>query len=98
MARPNQEINMTYKMIITGAMTAALLATTAAVQAQPRRHGNCLRFDKTTGTVAGAVAGGVLGSLIGGHGNHTAGTVIGAAGGGLAGHELANNRRKNCRG
>ncbi len=56
-------------------------------------HGNCLRFNKTTGTVAGAVGGGVLGNvLVGG----TGGTLVGAAAGGLAGHELAHNRRKRC--
>lgn len=56
-------------------------------------HGRCLRFNKTTGTVAGAVGGGVLGNVIvGGAG----GTLIGAAAGGLAGHELAHNRRKRC--
>ncbi len=56
-------------------------------------HGKCLRFNKTTGSVAGAVGGGVLGNvLVGGAG----GTLLGAAAGGLAGHELANNRRKRC--
>ncbi len=80
---------------------ASMVITTAAdarhhYRYAKDRHGNCLRFDKTTGTVAGAVTGGILGSLIGGHGNHTAGTLIGAAGGGLAGHELARNGRKNC--
>lgn len=56
-------------------------------------HGNCLRFNKTTGTVAGAVGGGLLGRAIFGG---TGGTLGGAAVGGLAGHELANNRRKRC--
>lgn len=56
-------------------------------------HGNCLRFNKTTGAVAGAVGGGVLGNVIvGGSG----GTLLGAAAGGVAGHELATNRRKRC--
>ncbi|WP_156424972.1 glycine zipper 2TM domain-containing protein [Novosphingobium fuchskuhlense] len=56
-------------------------------------HGNCLRFNKTTGTVAGAVGGGLLGrAIFGGAG----GTLGGAAVGGIAGHELANNRRKRC--
>jgi uncharacterized protein YcfJ len=56
-------------------------------------HGHCLRFNKTTGTVAGAVGGGVLGhAIIGG----PAGLLVGAAAGGLAGHELAHNRRKRC--
>ncbi len=58
-----------------------------------RGHGNCLRFNKTTGTVAGAVGGGLLGhALFGGAG----GAIAGAAAGGLAGHELAHNRRKRC--
>ena len=56
-------------------------------------HGHCLRFNKTTGTVAGAVGGGVLGhAIIGGPG----GLLVGAAAGGIAGHELAHNRRKRC--
>jgi uncharacterized protein YcfJ len=56
-------------------------------------HGRCLRFNKTTGTVAGAVGGGVLGNVLFGG---TGGTLAGAAVGGLAGHELAHNRRKRC--
>ena len=57
-------------------------------------HGKCLRFNKTTGTVAGAVGGGVLGhAIVGG----TGGALVGAAAGGVAGHELSNNRRKRCR-
>jgi uncharacterized protein YcfJ len=56
-------------------------------------HGDCLRFNKTTGTVAGAVGGGVLGNVILGG---TGGTLVGAAAGGVAGHELAHNRRKRC--
>ena len=56
-------------------------------------HGRCLRFNKTTGTVAGAVGGGLLGNAVfGGAG----GTLGGAAVGGLAGHELARNGRKHC--
>lgn len=57
-------------------------------------HGHCLRFNKTTGTVAGAVGGGLLGNVILGG---TGGTLVGAAAGGVAGHELAHNRRKRCR-
>ncbi len=58
-----------------------------------RGHGNCLRFNKTTGTVAGAVGGGLLGrAAFGGAG----GLLGGAAVGGLAGHELSNDRRKHC--
>ena len=56
-------------------------------------HGDCLRFNKATGTVAGAVGGGVLGNvLVGG----TGATLIGAAAGGVAGHELSRNGRKHC--
>ncbi|MCE7795910.1 glycine zipper 2TM domain-containing protein [Sphingobium sufflavum] len=61
--------------------------------AKKNDHGNCLRFNKTTGTAAGAVAGGVLGNVVLGG---TGGTIAGAAAGGLAGHELSTNRRKRC--
>jgi len=55
---------------------------------------DCLRFNKTTGTITGADVGGLLGhAVLGG----PAGFVVGAAGGGLAGHELARNGRKHCR-
>lgn len=57
-------------------------------------HGNCLRFNKTTGAIAGAVAGGLLGRAIDGGG--TTGTLLGAGAGGLAGHSLAHNGRKRC--
>jgi uncharacterized protein YcfJ len=57
-------------------------------------EGKCLRFNKTTGAVAGAVGGGVLGNAIVGG---TGGTLVGAAAGGVAGHELATNRRKRCK-
>ena len=72
------------------------LAVSAPAEAHHYRHyqsghGNCLRFNKTTGSVAGAVGGGLLGhAIIGGLG----GFLVGAAAGGLAGHELAHNRRK----
>ena len=57
-------------------------------------HGHCLRFNKTTGTIAGAGVGGLLGhAVVGG----TGGVLVGAAAGGLAGHELAHNGRKHCR-
>jgi len=88
---------MTRISLTLGATALLVSATAISTPVEARGHGRCLRFDKTTGTVAGAVGGGVLGSLIGGHGNHTAGTLIGAAGGGLAGHELAKNGHKNCR-
>ncbi len=81
-------------------MALALVGLVCSAPAEARVHhrhhhaGNCLRFNKTTGTVAGAAAGGLLGhALLGG----TGGLVVGAAGGGLAGHELAHNRRKHCR-
>lgn len=57
-------------------------------------HGHCLRFNKTTGTVAGAVGGGLIGNAVFGG---TGGTLVGAAAGGVAGHELARNGRKRCR-
>jgi len=101
---------MTLKVSAIGtiAVLVASIAITAPAEARhhyrhyryanaDRGHGNCLRFDKTTGTVAGAVGGGLLGRVIAGHDDRTAGTLIGAAGGGLAGHELARNGRKNCR-
>ncbi|MDE2436610.1 MAG: hypothetical protein KGM49_10155 [Sphingomonadales bacterium] len=57
-------------------------------------HGNCLRFNKTTGAVAGGVGGAVIGrAVIGG----PVATVGGAAAGALAGHKLAHNGRKRCR-
>lgn len=59
-----------------------------------RDHGNCLRFNKTTGAITGAVAGGLLGRAIDNGGS--TGTVVGAAGGALAGHSLAHNGRKRC--
>ena len=57
-------------------------------------HGGCLRFNKTTGTIAGVGVGGLVGhAVVGG----TGGMLVGAAAGGLAGHELAHNGRKHCR-
>jgi osmotically inducible lipoprotein OsmB len=84
----------------TAAMALALMGLTQSGPAEARHyrhyrsgHGNCLRFNKTTGSVAGAVGGGLLGhAIIGG----TGGLLVGAAAGGLAGHELAHNRRKRC--
>jgi hypothetical protein len=89
-----------------GTMALAILGLSLAgpAQAHSRRwheyhdarddHGHCLRFNKTTGTVAGAVGGGLLGhAIVGGPG----GLLVGAAAGGLAGHELSHNRRKHCR-
>jgi len=56
-------------------------------------HGRCLRFNKTTGSIAGGVGGALLGhAILGGPG----GLLVGAAAGGIAGHELAHNRRKHC--
>jgi len=79
------------------ALVGACLSSPAEARHHHRHyrsgHGDCLRFNKTTGTVAGAVGGGVLGKvLLGG----PAGMVVGAAAGGIAGHELAHNRRKHC--
>lgn len=88
----------------TAILTLAAMGMVASVPADARRkhhtqvskkndHGNCLRFNKTTGTAAGAVAGGLLGNVVLGG---TGGTLAGAAAGGLAGHELSTNRRKRC--
>ena len=86
-------------------MAALALAATSLVASSPaearrhyrgyaRGHGHCLRFNKTTGAVAGGVGGALLGgALIGG----TGGTLAGAAAGALGGHALAHNGRKNCR-
>jgi hypothetical protein len=57
-------------------------------------HGHCLRFNKTTGAIAGAAGGAVLGKVI--FGGPVA-IVAGAAAGGIAGHKLARNGRKHCR-
>ena len=57
-------------------------------------HGHCLRFNKTTGTIAGVGVGGLIGNAVVGG---TGGLLVGAAAGGLAGHELARNGRKHCR-
>ncbi len=101
---------MTNKLTLIGTATLLIVSMALAAPAEARHHyrhyrqaradsghGNCLRFDKTTGTVAGAVGGGLLGRVIAGHNDRAAGTLIGAAGGGIAGHELARNGRKNCR-
>jgi uncharacterized membrane protein YjjB (DUF3815 family) len=86
------------KSALIAAIALTVLGFANPVEAKSRSgHGHCLRFNKTTGTVAGAIAGGLLGNVIAGHGNRTAGTLIGGAAGGLAGHELARNGRKNCR-
>ena len=57
-------------------------------------HGHCLRFNKTTGSIAGAAGGAVLGKVI--FGGPVA-IVGGAVVGGIAGHKLARNGKKNCR-
>jgi len=83
------------------AATVAFAGLCLAGPAEARRHhhsdpghGHCLRFNKTTGTVAGAVGGGLVGKAgVGG----TGGVLVGAAAGGVAGHELAHNGRKRCR-
>ena len=83
-----------------GLLAIVTIATGLSTPVQARHHhhrddhGRCLRFNKTTGSVAGAVGGGLLGhAIIGGPG----GLLVGAAAGGIAGHELAHNRRKRCR-
>jgi uncharacterized protein YcfJ len=85
--------------LFLGSMAAAMLAFGCAGSVQARTHHHyrnrqdCLRFNKTTGTIAGAGVGGLLGhAVLGG----TGGALVGAAGGGLAGHELAHNGRKRC--
>ncbi len=87
-----------------GAASLALAPTTAEarhtrhhVVHHPRHdadHGHCLRFNKTTGAIAGAAGGAVLGKVI--FGGPVA-IVAGAAAGGIAGHKLARNGRKRCR-
>ncbi len=94
----------TYGQAAIMALVATGLVVSAPADARKRHrttyvskkndHGNCLRFNKTTGSVAGAVGGGLLGGAVLGGG--TGGTLLGAAAGGLAGHELATNRRKRC--
>ena len=84
------------------ATALALLGLVASSTAEARHlyhhhhryhRDDCLRFNKTTGTVAGAAAGGLVGhALLGG----TGGLLVGAAGGGLAGHHFAHNGRKRC--
>lgn len=84
-----------------GLFALAALGMVSAVPAEARSrhhhgdpgHGKCLRFNKTTGAVAGAAGGAVLGNvLIGG----PVATIGGAAVGGIAGHKLARNGRKHC--
>jgi len=58
-----------------------------------RHHSTCLRFNKTTGAIAGAAGGAVLGKVL--FGGPVA-VIGGAAVGGIAGHKLAHNRRKHC--
>lgn len=99
---------MTLSPAFFASLAAAILAVgcscAADAQEQPhhyrhhhhrhyRNRQDCLRFNKTTGTIAGAGVGGLVGhAVLGG----PAGFVVGAAGGGLAGHELARNGRKRC--
>ncbi|MBW8785533.1 MAG: glycine zipper 2TM domain-containing protein [Novosphingobium sp.] len=92
---------MKQSKLVVGSLSAALFAVAFAGPADARRyhhyrgytaHHRCLRFDKTTGTVAGAAGGGLIGHAIGGG----TGTVVGAVGGGLLGHHLARNGPKRC--
>lgn len=80
-------------MAVTG-MVFSSTPGLARHHARDPGHGKCLRFNKTTGAIAGGVAGGVLGKVVLGG---TGGLLVGAAAGGLAGHELAHNRKKHCR-
>lgn len=90
--------NLVFGMAIAG------LAVSTPVEARHRTvhhhvhrdpgHGKCLRFNKTTGAVAGAAGGAVLGKVI--FGGPVA-VIGGAAAGGIAGHKLAHNGRKHCR-
>ncbi len=77
------------------AMAIALTGLAIPDSADARRN-RCVRFNKTTGTVAGAAAGGVIGNVVAGRGNRRAGTLVGAVAGGGAGHVLSTNRPK-CR-
>ena len=87
------------KSAIIATVAVGVLVIAAPVEARHHHHrvsqvhGNCLRFDKTTGSVAGAVGGGVLGKVAFGS---PVGVLAGAAAGGLAGHELSRNGRKRC--
>ena len=78
-----------------GAMAVALFGLTVPDSADARRN-KCLRFNKTTGTIAGAAAGGTIGNVVAGRGKRRAGTLVGAVAGGAAGHVLSTNRPK-CR-
>jgi len=102
-----RELTMKLSSVAIAAIAAAIMGSSLSSPAEAKHHrrpvhhhrhvathqGNCLRFNKTTGTVAGAIGGGLIGNAVGGG---TGGTIVGAAAGGLAGHELANNRRKRC--
>lgn len=93
-----------YKAALLG-LAAAGMATSVPVEAKTHHrtyhhvrkdpgHGHCLRFNKTTGAIAGGAGGAILGKVILGG---PVGIVAGAAGGALAGHALARNGRKRCR-
>lgn len=82
-------------------IAVAGLAVSAPAEARHRHHyrhdpghGKCLRFNKTTGAIAGAAGGAVLGKVI--FGGPVA-VIGGAAAGGIAGNKLAHNGRKHCR-
>lgn len=81
---------------LAGALALSALSLSAAVpaQAEHARSKKCLRFNKTTGAIAGGAGGALLGkAILGG----TTGLVVGAAAGGIAGHSLAKNGKKRCR-
>lgn len=83
------------------ALALAALGMTASVPAEAKHHrksgdpghGHCLRFNKTTGAIAGGVGGALIGKAV--FGGPVA-IVAGAAGGAIAGHKLARNGRKHC--
>jgi hypothetical protein len=82
-----KKLFMTSALALTTLGVTLALAVSAPAKAHHYRHyqsghGNCLRLNKTTGSVARAVGGGLLGhAIIGGLG----GFLVGAAAGGLAG-------------
>lgn len=79
-----------------GALALSALSLSAAVpaQAEQTKSKKCLRFNKTTGAIAGGAGGALLGKVILGG---TTGLVVGAAAGGIAGHSLAKNGKKRCK-
>lgn len=82
------------------ALAVAGLAVSAPVDAKVHHrhhadpgHGKCLRFNKTTGAIAGGVGGALIGKAV--FGGPVA-IIGGAAAGAVAGHKIARNGRKHC--